>query len=70
MEQNVAVRLLFIDFNKTSNSLGREVFYNTRIEFGIAMDLASLIIIMCLNETYKRVQLGENLFVIFPVEIG
>jgi hypothetical protein len=42
-EYNGTVHQLFIDFNKTYNSLHREVLYNILIESGIARKLVGLI---------------------------
>jgi hypothetical protein len=48
------VHHLLIDFKKASDSVRREVLYNTLIESGIPMKLVRLIK-MCLNETYSKV---------------
>jgi hypothetical protein len=40
--------------------VGKEVLYNTLIEFGIPMKLARLIK-MCLNEIYSKVRIGKRL---------
>jgi hypothetical protein len=48
-EHNVTVHLLFIDINKVYNSLRREVLYNILIEFGIPMNLVSIIKMCELN---------------------
>jgi hypothetical protein len=55
-----AVYRFFIDFKKAYNSLRSEVFYNNLTDFGIPMKLAMLIK-LCLNEDYNRVQIGKNL---------
>ena len=57
---------LFIEFKKTYDSVRREAFYNIIIEFGIPMKLVRLIR-MCLNETYRRVQVGKHLCDTFSV---
>ena len=41
--------------------------YNILIEFCIPMKLVKLIK-TCLNETYSRVQVGKNLFDMFPIK--
>jgi hypothetical protein len=54
------VHQLFIDFNKTYDSVRWEVLYNILIEFGLPMKLVRLIE-MCLNETYSEVRIGKHL---------
>jgi hypothetical protein len=49
-EYNGTVHQLFIDFEKTFDSLRRKVLYNILTDYGICMKLFSLIK-MCLNET-------------------
>jgi hypothetical protein len=51
---------LFIDFKKAYHSVRREALYNILFEFGIPRKLDGLIK-MCLNETYSRVRIGNNL---------
>jgi hypothetical protein len=51
---------LFIDFKKAYDSVRREVFYNTLIEFGITLKLVRLIK-MYLNEACSRLQIGKHL---------
>jgi hypothetical protein len=58
-EYSEAVHQLFVDFRS-------EVLYNTLFEY-IPIKLVKLIK-MCLNETSSRVQVGEHLFDMFPVE--
>jgi ABC-type antimicrobial peptide transport system ATPase subunit len=48
-----------MDFKKTYDSVRREVLYNILIEFGVPMKLVRLIK-MCLNETYIKIGIGEN----------
>ena len=43
--------------------------YNSLMEFGITMKLASLIK-MCLRETYSRVRVGKHLSDMFPIRNG
>ena len=59
---------LFIDFMKAYDSVGREVLYNIRMEFGITKKLIKLIK-MCLTETYSRVKVGKNLSDMFPIRM-
>ena len=68
-EYNEAVHQLFIDFNKSYDSVRREVLYNILVEFGIHMKLVMLIQ-MCLTETYSRVRVGKNLSDMFPIRNG
>ena len=66
---NETVYQLFIDFKQVCVSVGREVSYGILIEFSIPMKLVRLIKI-CLNETYSRVWVGNNLSDMFPVRYG
>ena len=68
-EYNEAVHQLLIDFKKAYDSIRREVLCNILIEFGITMKLDRLIV-MHLNETYSRVQVGKNLSDMFPIMNG
>jgi hypothetical protein len=54
LEYNVTVHQLFTEFEKTYDSVRREVLYNILIEFGVPMKLVRLIK-MCLSETYTKV---------------
>jgi hypothetical protein len=60
---------LFRDLEKSCDSVGREVLYNILIEFGIHMNLVTLIKI-CLNETYSKVRIGKNLSDAFQILNG
>jgi hypothetical protein len=60
------VHQLFIDFKKAYESVRRDVYYNTLIEFGIPMKLVRLIK-MFLTEIYGRVWIGKHLSDMFPV---
>ena len=66
MEYSEAVRHLFIDFKKAYDSVRREMLYNILIEFGIFMELVSLIK-MYPTETYSRVRVGKTLSYMFPI---
>jgi hypothetical protein len=66
---NGIVHQLFIDFKKAYDSVRREVLCNILIEFGIPWKLVGLIKV-CLNETYNRVRIGENLSDKFTVQNG
>ena len=66
LEYNEAVHQLFIDFKKAYHSVRKEVLYNILIEFCIPKKLVRLIK-KCLNETYRRVQLGQHLRDMFPI---
>jgi hypothetical protein len=68
-ENNEAVHQLFIDFKKAYDSVRREAFYNTLIEFGLPMKLLRLVK-MCLNEAYIRVRVGKHLSDTFPIKNG
>ena len=60
---------LIMDFKKACDSVGRKVLYNIFIQFGIPMKLVMLIK-MCRTETYSTVQVGKNLFDMFPIRNG
>ena len=64
-EYNDAVHKLFINFNKSYDSVRREVLYSILIEFGIPRKLVRLIK-MCLIETYNRVRVGKHLSDVYP----
>jgi hypothetical protein len=68
-EYNGTVHHLFIDFDRTYDSVRTEVLYNILTKFCIPMKLVRLIK-MCLNETYSKVCMGRNLFDEFPIENG
>jgi hypothetical protein len=68
-ECNGTAHQLFIDFKKAYDSVRREALYNILIEFEIHRKLVGLIK-MCLNETYIRVLIGENLSDKFAIENG
>jgi hypothetical protein len=50
-------------------SVRREVLYNIVIVFGVPMTVVRLIE-MCLNKTYTKVRIGENLSDTFPTQNG
>jgi hypothetical protein len=68
-EHNQTVHQLFIDFNKTYDSVRKEVLYNILIDFGVPMKLVRLIK-MCLNETCSKVHIGKHLPDSFPIQNG
>jgi hypothetical protein len=68
-EYNVVVLQLFVDFDKTYNSIRREVFCNIFIVFVIALKLV-MVTKMCLSETYTRVRVGKYLSDRFPIKNG
>jgi hypothetical protein len=68
-EYNGTVHQLFIYFKKAYDSVRKEVLYSILTEFGIHRKLVGLIK-MCLNETYKTVYIGKNLFDKFPTLDG
>jgi hypothetical protein len=47
----------------------REVLYNNPIQFGVTTNLVWLIK-MCLNETYRKVHIGEHLSNSFTIKTG
>jgi len=68
-EHDEAVDQIFIDFKEAYDSVRREALYINLIEFGIPKKLVRLIK-MCLNETYSRVRVGNNLSDRFPIRNG
>jgi len=58
-EYNEEVHHLFIDFEKTYDSVRREVLYKILIEFGVPRTLVRFVN-MSLTETYSRVRVGMN----------
>jgi hypothetical protein len=69
LEYNGTVHQLFIDFEKTHDSVRREVFYNILIEFGIPMKLIRLKK-MCLYKICSKVCIGKNLSDAFHIQNG
>jgi hypothetical protein len=63
------VHQFFIDFQKSYDSVRREVLYNILIEFGIPKKLVRLIK-MCLAETCSGVRVGKNLSDVFRIRNG
>jgi hypothetical protein len=55
---------LFVDFKKAYDSVRREVVYNILIEFGVPMNVVTLIK-MCLNKMYSKVNTGNISLIIF-----
>jgi len=62
------VHQLFIDFTKADDSVKREVLYITSTKFLIRMKLVRRLK-MCVNEMYRRVQVGKYLSDMFPKEM-
>jgi hypothetical protein len=60
LEYNETVNQLFIDFEKTYDSVRRGVLYSILVEFGVSMTLVRLINI-CLNQMYSGVHIGKHL---------
>jgi len=58
-----------MDFKKAYDSVRREVLYNVLNECGIPMKQV-ILIKMCLTEMYGRVQVGKNLYDMFPSTNG
>jgi hypothetical protein len=63
------VHLLFIEFRKTYDSVGKQVLYNIFIQFEAAMKLVRLIR-LCLNGTYSKVCGGKHLPDMFAIQNG
>jgi hypothetical protein len=60
----MAVRHLFMDFKKAHVSIRRELLYNIPTEFGLPINIATLVK-MWSNETCGNVCKCENLFDMF-----
>jgi hypothetical protein len=58
---------LFIDSEKSYDSVRREVLYNILIDFGVSIKLIRLIE-MCLNETYSEVCICTHLCDTFSIQ--
>ena len=59
----------FINIKEAYDSVRRKVLYNILIEFGIPIQLVSLIK-MCLTEMHSTVRVGKNLSDMFPLRNG
>jgi hypothetical protein len=57
---NEAVRQVFTNFKKASDSVTRKVFLSILVEFGTPVKLTRLME-MCLNEIYSRVRVCQHL---------
>jgi len=68
-EYNGTEHQLFIDCEKASGLVRREVLYSILTEVGISMILVRLIK-MCLNKTCSKVCRGKNLSDTFPIQNG
>jgi hypothetical protein len=62
-EYNGTVHQLFIDLNKSYDSVTREVLYTILLEFGITKKLVRLIK-MCLNEAYRKISVVKYMCLI------
>ena len=69
LEKNGNTMKQCINFKKAYDSIRKEVLCNILIEFGISMKLDRLIV-MCLKETYSKVQVGKHLSSMFPIKSG
>jgi hypothetical protein len=58
---------LFIDFQKTYDSIRKDVLYNILTEFGVPTKIVRLIK-MCLYETYTKVHIGRQLSDEFAIQ--
>jgi hypothetical protein len=61
--------MIFIDLKKAYDSVRREVLYSILIEFGIPMELITLIK-MSLNETCSKVRMCKYFSHAFPIQNG
>jgi hypothetical protein len=66
-EYNKTVHQLFIDFNKSYDSVRKELLYNILTEFGVSMKLVRLIQ-LCLSEMYINVCVGKHLSDNCPIQ--
>ena len=69
MEYNKDVCQLFIDIEKTYDSIKRESLYDILIKFGVPKKLVRLIK-TCLYGTQSKVRIGNYLFTRFLIENG
>jgi sorting nexin-29 len=68
-EYNRTVYQLFIDFKKAYDSVKRDVLYIRLLEFGLSKKLIRLLK-TCLNETNRKIRVGEHLSDTFPIQNG
>jgi len=59
----------WFDFGVSYESVGREVFINIVMEFGITMNPERLIY-MCLKESYSKIWIGIYLSDTLPIQNG
>jgi hypothetical protein len=67
-EYDEAVHQVFIDFEKVYDTVGREVLYNTLIEFGNPKNLVS-VIKLCLRDVYSRIQVRKHCLTCFLLQM-
>ena len=60
---------VFIDFEKTFDSIKREYLYDILIKFGVPKRVVRLIK-TCLDGTQSKVRIGNYLSSSFPIENG
>jgi hypothetical protein len=68
-ECNRTEHQLLIDFKMAYDSVTRDVLYNILTEFGIPMELFTLVK-LSLNKTYNKVHIDKHLSDAFPIQNG
>jgi hypothetical protein len=66
---NETIHELFLDFKKAHDSMRREVLHNILIEFRVPVKLVRMIV-MCFSETYRKINIGQHLSDMFPIQNG
>jgi hypothetical protein len=69
LEYNGAEHQLYVDFEKSCDSVKREVLYNILTEIFVPMKLLRLTKV-CLNEIHSKVRIDKNLSDAFPTQNG